>query len=278
MSPSKETKQPLVSIVIPCYNQACYLAACVDHCLFQTYQNLEIIIVDGGSTDTTKEYLENLPANIAEATVNPVAKLSNKNNIIRQQTLVYPQNRQLKILTFADNIGATRTYNEGFQRLTGKYCTYIVGDDLPHPQMISEMVTILEQGQADFVYSDMNVVNDNNEIIRQMILPNYSFQQCLARWYHLGVSRLYRASLHHQVGLMDERYKSANDYDHHLRFAMHGARFYHLAKVLYSVRHHGHDRQTGQHTSANYQNLLNESKQCAIRARQWLQEQGAAQP
>ena len=48
------------TIVIPTFNQARYLPACVDHCLFQTYSNLEIIIVDGGSTDGTKNYLAGL--------------------------------------------------------------------------------------------------------------------------------------------------------------------------------------------------------------------------
>lgn len=267
-------KRPKVSIVIPTFNQIDYLPACVDHCLFQTYPYLEIIIVDGGSNDRTKEYLAKLKIDIEDSCVTPVVEMDDSGNIIRQEQKVYPQNRELKIVTFSDDIGATRTYNEGFKLATGEYCTYIVGDDIPHPHMVEEMVQTLETTDSDFIYSDLNLVEDDGRIVRQIRFPDYDFKICLADWYHLGVSHLYKTELHETVGLMDEEnYKSANDYDHYLRFAMAGVKFFHLPKVLYSIRYHGEDRKTGQHTNSNYLNLLEESKLCAIRARRWLVEQ-----
>lgn len=264
---------PLVSIVIPTFNQAEYLPACVDHCLFQTYPSLEIIIVDGGSTDGTKEYLAGLEQKIASQKMEPVSHLSMENEIIRKPVLVYPQTRNLKIVTFKEDIGATRTYNEGLQRVSGTYCTYVVGDDLPLPHMIEEMADVLENQDMDFVYSDMNLVDDQGCIVRQMRLPDYDFKRCFADWFHLGVSKLYRTVLHEKVGFMDEAYTGANDYDHYLRFAMDGCRFYHLPKVLYSVRYHGPTRRTGQHTGSRYQVLLDESRKCAQRARNFLNGQ-----
>ncbi|RLB83739.1 MAG: glycosyl transferase [Deltaproteobacteria bacterium] len=259
-----------VSIVIPTFNQAQYLPACVDHCLFQTYPNLEIIIVDGGSTDGTKRYLAGLKYEIATRTCNPVVELDDNGDIIRKEILAYPRGRELRIITFDEDIGPTRTYNEGLSRATGYYCTYVVGDDIPHPHMIEDLVSTLESTGADFVYSDMNLVDDQGRIIRQMKMPDYSFEACFARWYHLGVSHLYKTEWHHRVGLMDERCQSANDYDHYLRFAMAGCKFYHLPKILYSVRYHGDDRKTGQHTKDRYANLIEESKACARKAKAWL--------
>jgi len=259
-----------VSVVIPTFNQVNYLPACVDHCLFQTYSNLEIIIVDGGSSDGAKQYLETLRKEIVGRTVNPVTAMGPNGEIQREQISAYPQGRELKMLAFEKDIGPTRTYNEGFARATGEYCTYVVGDDLPHPHMIEELVSALETTGADFVYSDMNIVDDEGRILRQMRLPDYSFEQCFARWYHLGVSHLYKTEWHEKVGLMDERYQGANDYDHYLRFAMAGCGFYHVPKILYSVRHHGGSRMTGQHTRDRYTNLIEESKRCAQRARDWL--------
>lgn len=261
---------PLVSIVIPTFNQGQYLPACVDHCIFQTYANLEIIIVDGGSTDNTKQYLATVPNVISTTNHNPVVRMDEEGNIIREGLTCYPQNRKLTIFTFDKDIGATRTYNEGLKRVTGKYSTYIVGDDLPHPHLIEEMVSILEKQNIDFVYSDMNLTDDSGRIIRQMRLPDYEFKRCFADWFHLGVSKLYRTDLQNEVGLMDESYTAANDYDHYLRFAMAGCRFHHLPKVLYSVRYHGLERKTGQHTPSRYQVLLEESKKCAFRARAFL--------
>lgn len=261
---------PLISVVIPTFNQGQYLPACVDHCLFQTYPNLELIIVDGGSNDNTKEYLQTLGEKIASHSIDPVLNMDGEGHIIRKTITTYPQNRDLSILSFKEDIGPTRTYNEGFKQATGKYTTYVVGDDLPHPYMIEEMAKVLENEAVDFVYSDMNLVDDAGHIIRQMRLPDYDFKRCLADWFHLGVSKLYRTELHSQVGLMDETYSSANDYDHYLRFAMAGCRFYHLSKILYSIRWHGPARKTGQHTSSRYNNLIEESKKCAWRARDFL--------
>ena len=76
-----------VSIIIPTFNQVKYLATCVDHCLFQTYPKIEIIIVDGGSTDGTKDYLKNLRATIETQTCNPIIKMDREGNIIRQKIL-----------------------------------------------------------------------------------------------------------------------------------------------------------------------------------------------
>lgn len=258
-----------VSIVVPCFNQADYIQACLDRCLFQIWPNLEIIVVDGGSTDGTKDFLAHLEDDIRTRTVEPVSHLDNSGNIVREKQLVFPQDRILKILTFEDDIGATRTYNEGFKLATGDYITYIVGDDLPHPHMIESLANALETTGADFVYSDMDLVDDTGRVIRQIRLPDYSFKDCLMKWYHLGVSHLYRKELHQKAGLMDEDYRSANDYDHYLRFAMSGAEFYHLDRILYSVRHHGEKRKTGQHTEKRYENLLSESVTCAMRARKW---------
>ena len=265
---------PLVSIVIPTFNEAGYLPACVDRCLFQTYPNLEILIVDGGSTDGTKAFLEALPGRIRTETVTPVSHMDEDGRIVRSEDLRYPPGRDLRILSFDRDLGATRTYNEGLSRVSGTYCTYIVGDDLPHPHMIEALVRALEETGTDFVYSDMDVVADDGSVIRQMRLPDWDFKTCLADWYHLGVSRLYRTGLHDKVGLMDEAYASANDYDHYLRFAMAGARFHHFPRILYSVRHHGAERETGQHAPVRYANLLEESRQCALRAREHLRTIG----
>jgi glycosyltransferase involved in cell wall biosynthesis len=259
-----------VSIVIPTFNQADYLPACVDHCLYQTYPYLEIIIVDGGSGDGTKAYLAGLKEEIANQTCRPVVEMDSDGNLIRRESPTYPSNRELKIVTFPGDIGPTRTYNEGLGRVTGKYCTYVVGDDLPHPHMIEALVAGLESTGVDFVYSDMNVVDDAGRIVRQIRLPDYDFEACLAKWYFLGVSHLYQTTWHQRIGLMDEAYQSANDYDHYLRFAMAGAKFHHLPQVLYSVRFHGPDRKEGQHTPQRDRNLIIESKKCAYRARQWL--------
>ena len=268
----------LATIVIPTFNQAAYLPACVDRCLLQTHPDLEIIIVDGGSTDGTKDFLDALPGRIGGAYAEPVVRMDALGNVVRERVLTYPQNRRVEIVRFEHDIGPTRTYNEGLARARGEYCTYVPGDDLPYPHMIEELAAALDRTGADFAYADQDVVEDDGRIYRRMAFPEFDMKACLAEWYHLGVCRLYRRRLHDTVGLMDEAYTSANDYDHYLRFAMAGATFVHVPRVLYGVRRHGPARPTGQHTPPRYANLLAESCRLATRARAFLDALDAARP
>ncbi|MBG0791112.1 MAG: glycosyltransferase [Desulfovibrionaceae bacterium] len=236
-----------VSIVIPCYNQAQYLPACVDHCWFQTYENLELVIVDGGSTDGTKAYLKDLPGMLETARETAVLRYDEQEGVIRKDYRVYHEDshaahpgRELKILVFDEDLGRTGTYNAGFRAATGDYATYVVGDDMPHPHMIEKLVTALESTGADLAYSDFRVVDDTGRIVRQVRKPDYDFDKCFAQWFHLGVSTLHRREMHNRVGIMDEGWQQANDYEWYLRMAGAGARFTHVPEVLYSVRFHGH--------------------------------------
>jgi glycosyltransferase involved in cell wall biosynthesis len=235
-----------VSIVIPTYNQAPYFQACFDSCYFQTYSNIEIIVVDGGSTDETKTYLSALKERIASNSTEPVLYMDYNGSIIRKKCLTYHEDthtqfpsREVKIISFKTNIGRTETYNAGFREASGAYCTYIVGDDYAHPHMIEALVGALEQTRADVAYSDFNIVNRDGSIVRLVRKPDYSFENCFAKWFHLGVSRLHRTIWHQKIGLMDEKFQVANDYEFYLRMAKAGAVFHHVGKVLYSVRFHG---------------------------------------
>ena len=251
-----------VSLVIPNFNQAEYLPGCVDHCWFQTYPELELIIVDGGSTDGTKEYLRGLPEHLATHCVEPVVRMDDQGNLEKKRCRTYHEDihadhpaRELKIISTVEDLGRTGTYNAGFREVTGDYCTYIVGDDLPHPHMVETLVEALERTGADVAYSNFNVITDDDRILRLVRKPDYSFEACFADWFHLGVSTLSRTEKLREVGFMDEKFKVANDYAMYLAMAEAGARFVHVDKYLYSVRFHGAE------------SSLDESCRLAFRAR-----------
>lgn len=254
-----------VSIVIPTYNEIKYLPTCFDHCYFQSYPALEIIIVDGGSTDGTKDFLSHLQEEMQTKSCHPVTHMDDQGNIVYRKCLSYYEDthakhprRELKVLSYKENIGRTPTYNAGLKAATGKYCTYIVGDDIAHPQMIEELVNVLETSKVDVAYSDFNIVDDDGRILRLVRKPDYDFDECFAKWFHLGVSRLYRHVLHDKIGFIDESYQVANDYKFFLDAARNGATFKHLDKILYSVRFHGAET------------LLEESVMLAKEARNYL--------
>lgn len=257
---------PTVSIIVPTFNQAQYLRACLDSIWFQDYPELEIIVVNDGSSDNTSTVLTEFQRAKAEETTSYASFFNQETNTIeRIHHPRYPRTgRDFRIIEHDQNRGLAVALNTGFKAAIGKYCTYIPSDDMALPSMISEMVTVLESG-ADFVYSDMAIVDDNGHWVRRFSLPDYSFDRCFSDWYLCGVSKLYRTNLHQKYGWYDETLL-AHDHELFLSFAEHGAIFRHIPKVLMYVRDHA-QREIDIHTPSNWNRLLEESKKLVIRAR-----------
>lgn len=269
------TPPPLISIVVPTFNQAHYLPMTLDSVMFQDYPNIEIIICNHGSTDNTSQVINRYLAGVTADEVSFLRYCDHTKSpeqFIRHNEYRYPQNRSITLIESDENIGGTSSYNEGFKAAKGTFCTYLVGDDYLFPNAISEMVNRLQETGCDFVYADMFVVDDRGSILQHLQKPDYSFQRCFADWFHLGVCRLYRRALHATAGFYDPNYRNANDYDMYLRFAMAGATFQHIGKTLYCIRKH--DARNPQEPASwrdnGYENLLRESVLCSKRAQAYL--------
>jgi glycosyltransferase involved in cell wall biosynthesis len=136
-------QSPLVSIIIPCYNQGVYLEEAVDSVLNQTYQNTEIIIVNDGSTDSYTNTL-----------------LSNYNK---------PRTRIIII----ENQGLAGARNAGIRVSQGKYILPLDGDDKIAPEYIAEAVNILEnKPSVKLVYCEAEYFGAKSG---KWELPEYSY-------------------------------------------------------------------------------------------------------
>lgn len=258
----------LISVIVPTYNQARYLGACLDSIWFQDYPNIEIIVVADPSPDNTSEVLAEYRRAVESHRVSHAARLEEGGTVSRAEAPRYrKEGRSLVIVENDVRLGHTPSYNKGFEMASGEYCTYVASDDICHPQMLSEMAAVLDGGEADFVYSDMFIVDDEMRILREFRLPPYSFEASFCDWYLCGVSKLYRRSLHERFGYYDNGY-IANDHECFLRFAMNGARFVHFPKVLYSVRSHD-QRSHDVHSGANWAKLMKESADLVMKARKF---------
>ncbi|AGW15221.1 glycosyltransferase family 2 protein [Megalodesulfovibrio gigas] len=263
--------QPLVSVVVPAYNQAQYLRACLDSLWFQEYPDLELVVVNDGATDHTPEVLEQFQQDLDTLQTSFASCFNEANNTIERTVHpVYPrQGRTLRIVTHERNRGLAAALNTGWQAATGVYCTYVPCDDLAYPHMLAELVQALEAGPAEFAYADMHIVDDAMHILRRFSLPAYSPQACFGDWYLCGVCKLYRRSLHERFGGYDEALL-AHDHALFQRFALGGAACVHVPKALMAVRDHPKSRQVDIHAPSNWNRLLEESK-CLVReARQAL--------
>lgn len=109
-------KYPLVSILIPLYNAERYFSETTESLLAQTYKNIEIIIIDDGSTD-------------------------NSLNIARQYE---GQHEHIKVYT-QENSGAQVARNKAFEMSNGEYIQYFDADDIMHPDKISSQIDALRE-------------------------------------------------------------------------------------------------------------------------------------
>ena len=259
-----------VSVVVPTYNQSKYLPACLDSLWFQDYKNIEIIVINDGSTDSTHEVLENYQTRLNSEQVSYASYYDETNDSV-QRTFHqrYPKDgRTLKVIELEKNQGLATALNLGFRKCTGDYCTYIPSDDICFPTMINELSSALEKNDADFAYGDMFIVDDGGSILREFELPDYSFKRCFQDWYLCGLAKLYRRNLHQKFGFYDEALL-AHDVELYLRFAMNGAKFVHVPKVLMAVRDHGPERQIDIHSPTNWSRLIDECKELVRKARQF---------
>jgi glycosyltransferase involved in cell wall biosynthesis len=266
---------PKVSVVVPTYNQARYLPACLDSILFQDYPDLEVVVVCDPSPDGTDQVLEAYLRDVAKDTVSYACHYDEASGEIRRMYHPrYPQaGRELKVIRNPERLGQARSYNQGFRACTGELCTYVASDDICHPAMISSLAEPIIRGEADFAYSDMFVVDDAGRILREFKLPDYSFESCFLDWFLLGVSKLYRLDLHRRFGYFNESFV-AGDHECYLRFAMNGAAFRRVPRVLYSVRSH-EGRNTDAHGPDNWARLLDDSRNLVRQARDFHRAAGA---
>lgn len=116
---TNNTQQPLVSVLMTVFNSEQFIREAIDSLLQQTYENIEIIIVNDGSTDTTCEIIE-----------------SYKDNRI-----VYKDNGK--------NIGIVKSRNLAIETAKGKYLATLDSDDISMPDRIREQVEFME-AHADF--------------------------------------------------------------------------------------------------------------------------------
>lgn len=116
--------EPLVSVIVPVYNVEGFVREAVVSVVNQTYRNLEVIIVDDGSTDGSGAICDEY-------------KLDSRVKVIHQE-----------------NRGLSGARNAGLDAMTGDIVAFLDSDDAFYPQMIETMVTEMQRSDADIVICD----------------------------------------------------------------------------------------------------------------------------
>ena len=170
---------PKVSVIIPTYNNARFLAEGIDSVLNQTYKDIEVIVVDDGSTDETSDIAR---------------QYGDKVKYIRQE-----------------NKGHAIARNVGLKASTGEYCAFLDADDVWYPEKTELQVRILDQEpQVGIVHCDQVNIDSKGVSLGKFVrnkryLDGEIFKYLLLRKGHIGTSTaLFRRKCFEQLGMLDE--------------------------------------------------------------------------
>lgn len=182
---------PQVSVIVPAYNSAAYTVETVDSILAQTYRDFEVIVVDDGSTDATREAL-----------------------------LPYDGHIQY---VYKDNGGACSARNEGLRRARGEFVACLDCDDLWLPEKLERSLPVLEQDPGiGFVCTPCYIIGPAGEPrgeVRYPFDPGNAYMNLLAENYVLAPTVVMRRSCLDQIGGFDESIFIPADWDLWLRLA-----------------------------------------------------------
>jgi cellulose synthase/poly-beta-1,6-N-acetylglucosamine synthase-like glycosyltransferase len=193
---------PKISVVLPTFNRDALVKAAIDNVLHQDYPNLELIVVNDGSRDGTRQVLDALAAR--------------------------GNDPRLRVLHF-ENAGLPTALNRGFEAATGELWTWTSDDNAFRPGALRAMAReLLLDPALAMVFADYEVRFEDGTRKRTQTGPVHE----LAARNVVGACFLYRAEIARQVGQYDPARKLAEDWDYWLRMAKHG-RVARLPRVLY---------------------------------------------
>jgi glycosyltransferase involved in cell wall biosynthesis len=203
---------PKVSIIIPVYNGANYLREAIESALAQTYNNIEIVVVNDGSDD------DGATETIAKSYSDKIVYIKKPNG------------------------GAASAINEGIRAMTGEYMSWLSHDDLYMPDKLKSQIDFLaaHQDKGVVLYMDWSILEDNQRVnIRldhEMLLskPKYS----LLRDGINGITTLIPKIVLDDIGDFDVSLRYTQDYDYWHRVQKKYS-FIHLPNIQTVTRIHG---------------------------------------
>jgi len=203
---------PRVSVIIPTYNRAKYISEAIGSIMSQTYNDYEIIVVDDGSTDNTKEVLK---------------KYKEKIKYVCQK-----------------NQGSAAARNRGVKESRGEFIAFVDSDDLLMPRCFELQVQALEKNpQAAFAYGKSGLVDEGGRCIKKIfstkkrrsgnIFEDLLFGSCIRT-----DTAMFRKACFNDIGGYDKSLLRAQDWDMYLRMCKKYEVVF-IDEVVAQYRYHG---------------------------------------
>lgn len=207
--------QPLVSIIIPCYNHRQYILDSIQSILNQTYQSIELIVIDDGSKDDSFEEIKKIESEC-------------RGRFIRFECYT------------RENKGLSATLNEAIKWCQGKYVSLIASDDIMFPEKTSRQVEYLENTPVIGVFGAVAIIDATGNAVTTRISnkSSFSFEDIILNKHDLpACTQMLRLSTLKDVNGYDERIK-VEDWYLWLKLTKDGERLDYIPEVFCGYRVH----------------------------------------
>ena len=187
-----------VSVIVPAYNGEKYIQAALESVVAQTYQNIEIIAVDDGSTDRTGEIIKSFGEKV--------------------------------ICITQENKGLAAARNTGIRHATGEYISFLDADDVYVPEKInSQIIFLRDHPMYDIAYCHMfHFYDQEPEVLyrhKQTCPSGNVFENLLHAFFGQADTLLVPRLVFDEIGLFDEEFTFAEDWEMNIRIAQAGFTF-----------------------------------------------------
>jgi alpha-1,3-rhamnosyltransferase len=215
---------PLVTVCIPAYNHEKFVSETIRSVLDQTYPNIELIIVNDGSTDNTHGVIKSFQKECE----------NNLSNVI---------------IIDRTNRGLPFTLNEMIKHASGEFIKIIASDDILKKSIIQDSIDFFRENKVDLLFFDLDVINNNSDIIRSHIcgikglgvdiynISELSLEKALEYNRFYGPAYILKSEVFKKVGYYNEGI-SIEDWEFLLRCIKSNLKLGYLQKSLIQYRDH----------------------------------------
>lgn len=127
-----------ISVIVAVYNTEKYLDRCIESLLNQTYKNMELVIVEDCSTDSSRKLLKK-----------------------------YKENKNIKVFYNRENRGLSYSRNYGLKKSTGDFIGYIDSDDYVEPDYYEKLMSSIKDNKSDIAICDIKLVDEQTNKIQR---------------------------------------------------------------------------------------------------------------
>lgn len=227
-----------ITVVTPSYNQGIYIKRTIDSVLSQGIEDLEYIVMDGGSTDETVDILKSYGDQI--------------------------------IWKSEKDKGQTDAVNKGIKASHGEIIGWLNSDDIYYPGAIKKVLEVFEKHpEVNVVYGNANHIREDDSFIEEYYTEDFDYERLKDICFICQPSLFFRRSVVDKYGYLDDKLQYCMDYDYWLRLGK-GERFYRLNELIAGSRLYDDNKTLGARRKVHEEMLTMQEKNLGKASEKWI--------